>query len=128
MKRILILWFVIAVGVAGCSLFDDDDNYLVHPLRTLDIDVDGMWSHGATFRFHSQLPDPCYEYYRTDIERNAVGVLVTVYARRDRSLFCSCEVVDVFWNIDVQVPTSGTYLFRFWETDSATVDTTLFVP
>ena len=128
MKSLLMLWFVTVAGVTGCWLFDEDDNYLVHPLRTLDLDVVEVSSHGVTFTFHSQLPDPCYEHYRTHIEHRDAEVLVTVYARRDGSLICPCVVEDISWPIDVSVPSVGTYLFRFWETDSTTVDTTLYVP
>ena len=125
--RILLVLLLAAVGFCGCALFDDDD-YLVRRLGAEDIDITELTDHGVIFTFHGQTPDPCHEHYFNDIVRNDSEILVSVYARREKRLICACVVTDIAWPIDVAVPWSGTYLFRFWQSDSTTVDTTLTVP
>jgi len=125
MKIYVMLAALITILFCACSQLNEEQNVL--SVGAQSIGVTGISLLKASFQIHGGTPTPCYKFYHADIQRDEMKVSIHVYAYSE-SERCVDLVWPVTWPIDLYVPTSGTYQFSFWCTDSTTVDTTLFIP
>ncbi|GAH44286.1 unnamed protein product [marine sediment metagenome] len=71
--------------------------------------------------------NPCYMFSHLDINSQYYDVFVKIYAKIDPEAICP-EVVDSIKASGSYKPLSeGDYNFHFWQSDSASLDTTVVV-
>jgi len=70
----------------------------------------------------------CGYFNRADVVSQANSFLITIYGQQERDANCTQAFIEFDAPVNIQIPSAGTYTFRFWETDSTTLDTTFAVP
>jgi hypothetical protein len=124
MKNIILSLLLIVIG---CTSSTDSNNTLSGPITANRIKSVQISNHTITFLVNCTIPEPCWEYARTDQAINGFEVNLKIFGKRATNDPC----VQVLSSLDAKtttvVPTSGRYIFHFWSTDDTSIDTTIVV-
>ncbi len=112
---LLLLW--------GCSLGGGDTEVSVvsvdsievisHAERSTRIAVTGNWRN------------TCGEVSRFESRRDGDDYLIRMYGEQPKGAVCGHAITPITGEWDVEPPEAGTYTFRFWQNEDASLDTTL---
>ena len=123
MKHALLLSGLL---LAGCSLFTDD--LPTTSVFASEVRVQAIEKRTVLFDYKGRLPDPCWEYDRTDIDREEMSITVDLRYRSDGSSVCPDVIAGVEREVAVRVPKPGDYTFRFPSGPDETLDVVVTVP
>ncbi len=123
MKKIFFL--LLAVLVSACSIFED--NEMRRPISVDSISVNSISNLTANFTATNFCGSYCWE--KTYFEKSISGrdVFIKTFAVSDGSTVCPDVCVEYQTPINISLPSSGSYTFHFWKSDTSSIDTTLIV-
>lgn len=129
---ICLLAAAMTICLTGCSDNATEPEpywfYLAVPVDSIAVgQVNGS---GAGFIARVGWRNACGEFSHNVITRDGNTFTVTVIGKEYISPATACAQVETSFSAPVSVPLPGpgTYTFRFWRTDSTTLDTTLTAP
>ncbi|MDP2364172.1 MAG: hypothetical protein Q8M94_10425 [Ignavibacteria bacterium] len=123
MKHLAFLF--LAVILAACSTFEDDEIIYTIPVEAISVKN----SSNLTIEFiaSNSCGSMCWE--RTYFERtiNGKNIFIKLFAVADGSTACPDVCVNVEVPISINLPSSDSFTFHFWKSDTSSIDTTLIV-
>ena len=121
MKKIIVLLSVIAVY--SCSVFEEDE--IVYPIPVDSISVKSTYNLIADFTASNFCGSSCWK--RTYFEKKITGnkIDIKTFAVTDGSRTCPDVCVYAETPIRIMLPSSGTYEFHFWKSDTSSIDTAI---
>ncbi len=127
MKLLKYLFLLMVVTLAGCLINSEENQSDPIPVSANQIRNASVSGRTISIVAACETPTPCWCFSYTKHIRSANTYTVTVFARLTTNDPCITIVgsTDAPFNVTVEVP--GSYSFRFWRSDDATVDTTLVV-
>jgi hypothetical protein len=116
----------------GCSkkATPPEWTWIQTPMAVDSIGVGQVDSTGAGFIVRAWWHDGCGRLSHNSIVRNGNSYSVAIWGEEYINHGTACSQVMTSFRVPVAVtlPGPGTFTFRFWRTDSTTLDTTLTVP
>lgn len=121
MKKTFFLF--LTVLISACSIFKDDE--IRRPFPVDSISVNSVSNLKANFTAVSFCGSYCWK--ETYFEKSISGgdVFIKTFAVLDGSTVCPQVCVEYQTPIDISLPTSGSYTFHFWKSDTSSIDTTI---
>jgi hypothetical protein len=120
--------FCLLLIFSRCTSSTDNTNTFSSPLSANLIRSVTAANHKVSFVVSCTIPEPCWEYLRTDQDINSFDVYVTIVGKRITTDPC----LEVLSSLDTKptiiVPKAGAYTFHFWSTNETSIDTTIVVP
>ena len=125
MKKALLLFTMVVLF--GCIADSGDD--LPTPRAVEVYEISNIESQGTsiTFTVLCQTPEPCWAYSHHENTNTSSVYLITIYAQRTTNDPCLQVLSSIEVPISVTVPNSGEFIFKFWQNDEATLDTTITI-
>jgi hypothetical protein len=122
--RNFIIVISIVVCISGCI---DMGEQLPAPLPSSAEFICRVTIQGRTVTFNivCMIPTPCWEFARSDHSISGQFIAVTVFTRPRNNDPCIQVLSSIEAPVTIEVPSAGSYTFRFWRYDSISVDTTL---
>lgn len=79
------------------------------------------------FEIASFFNTPCDEYSHSDINQDDFDISIKFYQKSEKGGRCTQVVVDTEIRWGFMPESAGEYRFHFWQSDSASLDTTVVV-
>ena len=125
-SAVLVALVAFSLLLSGCSsVGDDTSETIVDPVGIAKIDSVSQKDRSVWIRVRGSWPNGCGTFSRMKSSQDGRSYRIKMYGEQPRGAFCTTNFVPVFGEWETTVPEAGTYTFRFWQTDSTTLDTTL---
>ena len=121
MKKIIFLFLTIILS--SCSSFEDDE--VRNPIPVDSILVNNISNLTADFTATIFCGSYCWKNTFFEKSVNGSNVYIKTFAVSDGSAVCPEVCVEVETPIIISLPTSGSYKFHFWKSDTSSIDTTI---
>ncbi|MEO8230881.1 MAG: hypothetical protein ABI638_01270 [Ignavibacteriota bacterium] len=121
MKKIFFL--LLTVLISACSSFEKEEH---RPPITVDsVSVNSVSNLTANFTAIIFCGSYCWE--KTYFEKSISGsdIFIKTFAVSDGSTVCPQVCVEYQTPINISLPSSGSYTFHFWKSDTSSIDTTI---
>jgi len=138
MKRVFVFAVLISTAAAalaaGCSRDGDDggtapgdDQYTerVSPVESIR-----MASKGAsrvTFTAYASWGSSCGSYSRAEVGTTDSAFTIKIYGKEPKNAVCLAVMTTFEAPVTVFLPSPGAYTFKFWRSDSTSLDTTFTI-
>lgn len=121
MKKSFVL--LLTVLISACSVFEDDE--IRQPIPIDSISVNSTVNLTANFTAVSFCGSYCWK--ETYFEKSISGsdVFIKTFAVSDGSTVCPQVCIEYQTPINLSLPSSGSYTFHFWKSDTSSIDTTI---
>lgn len=124
MKLLIIVSMLLFVS--SCSLVDDDTE-ITQPFPVDSISVKNIARNLIEFTATNNCGSMCWKqtYAESSINRN--DVFIKTICVFDGSAVCPEVCVEVKTPVSITLPSVGEYTFHFWQSNSASLDTTIAI-
>ena len=92
MKNIILF---LLLAVIGCTNSTDNNSTLSGPIPANRVKSVEISNHAITFSVNCTIPEPCWEYFRTDQAINGFEVNLKIFGKRTTNDPC----VQVLWSL-----------------------------
>lgn len=128
MRYLLFVFLFTGFAFASCSTDASSQTPTPVLLSAVAIDSVGVSMHTVTIRVVCTIPTPCWIFVRTEYSKQSNVFSVSVYGRRVSNNPCVQVLSSLKATLTAAVDSAGSYTFRFWRSDTSSVDTTVTVP
>ena len=97
------------------------------PVSTEEIKRVVISDYSVLVLVNCAVPEPCWTYVRTDQSINGSEINLTVIARRTTNDPCIQVMSSIDPEMQLTMPTAGSYTLKFWRHDGTTIDTTIVI-
>jgi hypothetical protein len=123
----LIKFFVIMLLLNSCSNSNEPDDIIVHFCGVTKIVKIDSSSPLVTFDIKAGWGNSCGRFHHADVVISDRSYYVKVYGFQKREAICATVNIQYDATIMIDVHDFGEYTFKFLESDSATIDTTVII-
>lgn len=109
--------------LGGCALFGGEVEERI--VRVDRVEVGAHTERAVRFEVTGRWRNTCGEVSRFEADRDGSVYRVRMYGEQPEGAICGQAVTPISGTWETEVPKAGTYTFRFWQTEDATLDTTL---
>lgn len=120
---------VLTIGFLPLGCLIDSGKSLPEPrvVSTFNAEVISMTNRKVEFSITCIVPEPCWEFVRSEQTISGPDVYVQAFARRATDDMCIQVISTIKANISVSVPSAGNYRFYFWRSDTSSFDVAVAV-
>jgi len=127
MKNLAVAFSALCVTFMGCSVTDLGDELLILRSSVATATLTNQSTSQVTFLARASWFNGCGRFARAEITRNASSFFITIYGMQPKDAVCTQAFILFPAPVTIQIPSGGTYTFKFWRTDSTSYDTTLTI-
>ena len=128
MKTIIFYLSVsILIALGSCSSSSDQGDYFERATPVLTQTVTAKTSTIVSFLARATWGSSCGSFSRSEVARTDSVYFIKVFGRQPKDAVCLTVVISFEAPITVNIPSPGTYSFKFWKSDSTSKDTTFTV-
>jgi hypothetical protein len=127
MKSRVIVSLLLTVAVAGCSLFDEEPEYVYSTASVENVNLQSLTPNTVEFVCETSVGTLCHEFGRTEIKRSGDHITVKVVSRTEKSHMCPQMISTLKVLVRINVEPGMTYTFHFQRWDG-TLDETITAP
>jgi len=127
MKVLAVGFCTLCVVFVDCSLTDFGDELVVRRSYVGSAAVTQKATFQVSFIAKASWHNGCGRFSRAEVTQSASSFFITVYGMQKKNAVCTQAFIEFDAPVTVQIPTAGTYTFKFWRTDSTSYDTTLTI-
>ncbi|MCK9409187.1 MAG: hypothetical protein WCX28_13445 [Bacteriovoracaceae bacterium] len=124
MKTIVSILAIIFV-VSCENFYDDDEEYIESIAIVESLHVDTVVNKTATVTLTCPTPTPCWNFSRVEEKRVSNNIHLTLYRKVKKNITCVQVTGSFKHTMDINVPTSGAYTIKIYQTLTTTMDTTI---
>jgi hypothetical protein len=124
MKKLTVAFSALCVFYISCSPTDTGHEFLTLRSSVGSATVTSQSTSQVTFVAKASWHNGCGRFAHADIAQNASSFFITVYGTQPKDAVCTQAFIQFDAPVIVQIPSAGTYTFKFWQTDSTSYDTT----
>lgn len=108
----------------SCSIWEDDTE-IRRPFAVDSITVVNIARNVIEFTATNNCGSMCWKqtYFESNTSRN--DVFIKTFFVADGSTICPQVCVEVKTPVQITLPSTGSYTFHFWQSDSTSLDTTI---
>lgn len=112
----------------SCSLLNDQDEIVERPSAVVSQSVTTKSSSSVSFLTRASWGNSCGSFSRAEVNRVDTVVYIKIYGKEPKGATCLTVMITFEAPVTVSIPSTRTYTFKFWQSDSSSKDTTFAVP
>lgn len=119
----IIFFLLLTILISSCSSFEDEEERHSIPIDSISVNS----ISNLTVNFTATIFCGSYCWKETYFEKSISGsdVFIKTFAVSDGSSVCPQVCVEYQTPINISLPSSGSYTFHFWKSDTSSIDTTI---
>jgi len=120
---------LIAVFTAftGCSRSTDEGDYIERVTPVENQTVTSKTSTSISFNTVVGWGNGCGKFSRSDVIKADSVYLIKILGREPKDAVCTAVLISFNAPVTINLPSTGTYTFKFWRSDSTSTDTTITI-
>ncbi len=126
-KTVFILVIGSLVFVFSCSLLTDTGEFDEHLTNVLSQSVTSKSASSVSFLTRGGWGNSCGTFSRAEVNRADSVVFVKVYGKQPKDATCLTVMTSFLAPVTINLPSRSTYTFKFWSSDSTSIDTTFAI-
>ena len=116
-----------ALLIINCSKPADDGDYIEWPSETTHQRITAKTSSSISFIAQAAWGNSCGSFSRSLIIKTDSTYVIKIFGKQPKSAICLAVMSSFDAPVTINIPSSGTYTFKFWQSDSTSIDTTLTI-
>ncbi len=128
MRSLLLYSNIVATAILfGCSNSTDEGDYIEWATPVVSQEVKSKTSSLVSFTARASWGSSCGGFSRAVVAKTDSVYSIKVFGRQPKNAVCLAVMISFEAPVTINIPSPGTYSFKFWRSDSTTIDTTFIV-
>ena len=123
----LIKIFLIFFLINSCSTTTDPADLIIRASSVAEISNVDLSSQNVTFHVKAWWSNSCGRLHHADIVKSDQSYDIKLFGFQKKEDICLTVISKYDAEVSINVQSPGKYTFKFWESDIATVDTTITI-
>ena len=115
-------------ALLSCSTGTESEEMIVQASPVFRVEVTQKSSNKITFLAKAGWPNGCGRFSHFESSQVGADYQIKVFGKQPREALCTQAGIQFDAPVDLTIGQPGTYTFRFWQSDFATLDTTIVFP
>jgi hypothetical protein len=133
MKTSFIVPIAATMMVLGSCSHTSDANvnngsdYIERASSVISQTITAKGSSAVTFNVSGSWGSSCGTFSRAEIGRSGSEYTIKIFGKQPKSAVCLAVMSSFNAPLTIDLPSPGTYRFKFWQSDTANIDTTFTI-
>jgi hypothetical protein len=127
--KTLVFTSMLVFIMSGCLIDSGRDLPIPIPLAVDSLQViSNNGNNIIAFSVACTVPDPCWAFVTKNESLTKPNAFVQMIGKRATTDPCPQVLSTIKAAVDVYLPSSGTWTFHFWRSDTSSLDTAIVIP
>lgn len=124
LKRSLILFAVVLISCQN-STEGNNGEYASQRSSVASISVSAKTNKSIFFIAKATWHNGCGRFSHFTSTKSESTFTISVYGKQPKDAICTQAFIEFDAPVEIAISAAGTYTFKFWKTDSSSIDTTI---
>ena len=125
--QFIVVLFVVFTVFTGCSKSTDGDDYIERVTPVENQTVTAKTSTSISFNTLVGWGNGCGQFSRSVVVKTDSVYLIKILGKEPKDAVCTAVLISFNAPVTINLPSTGTYIFKFWRSDSTSRDTTITI-
>lgn len=116
----LFLNLILSIMFLSCQ-----DDYIIRESPVLSVSVSSKTNDKVSFLTRASWHNGCGSFSHFTSTKTDTIFYITVFGKQPKDAVCTQAFIEFEAPVEISIEESGRFTFRFWESDTSTVDTTI---
>jgi hypothetical protein len=122
--QVSLLLTLVLCFTCSCNILSDDETASSKsPVKS--ISILSQTNNKVSFMAKASWPNGCGYFSHFTYSKTNSNFYITVFGTQPKHATCTLAFIEYDAPVDLTIDKAGTYTFKFWRTDSTSVDTTI---
>jgi hypothetical protein len=119
---------VLIGALLSCTTATQSDEMVVEPSPVVKVEITEKSASRIRFLAKASWPNGCGSFSHVETRQNASDYSIKVFGKQPRDAICPQVIITFDAPVDFSISQAGSFTFRFWQSDLATLDTVITFP